>query len=86
MDVILQVSCSGVRSSAKNTDVFYAEFQFFGGVFNLMVDASASSLLKKTDGKMINAKFELKPKQIVSFDRPQTVFEPSRLISFDGNK
>lgn len=76
------VIVSSVRGS-KDGKSFYAEFNVSGGQINLPVDASHTEKLKSIIGTEKVLSFEMKPRNIVVYERPITVFEPCRFLGIE---
>jgi len=77
------VVVSSVRGSKDDKNVFYAEFNVSGGQINLPVDASHAEKLKPIINSEKVMSFEMKPRNIVAYGRPITVFEPCRFLGVD---
>lgn len=77
------VVVSSVRGSKDDKNVFYAEFNVSGGQINLPVDASHAEKLKAIISNEKVLSFEMKPRNIVAYGRPITVFEPCRFLGVE---
>lgn len=74
---------SSVRGSKDDKNVFYAEFNVSGGQINLPIDASHAEKLKPIINNEKVMSFEMKPRNIVAYGRPITVFEPCRFLGVE---
>ncbi len=82
---MIELAFEGVLTSlkaakdAKSNN--YADFIFMGGSVSLPVDAAMFERLKEFEGKQIQCLLECRPRTVVLFDRPVTLFDPVRVLN-----
>lgn len=80
MFVKMRAVLEGVRSSKNDSRKVYGDFVFMGGSASLLLPFSDVSFYEGQQGKEIEIVVTTRPRSVVMFDRPTTLFELVSLL------
>lgn len=80
MQMQMKVVLAGLRQSKNGSSKSYADFDFIGGSVSLAVNSSDVPSLAGHEGSEMIILVSVRPRSVVMFDRPVTLFEPVGLV------
>ena len=86
MQMLLKAYLESIRPSKNDQKRFYADFAFLGGSASFLIPAGDVAFYTGQEGKQLDVLVSLRPRSVVLFDRPVTLFEPVSLVSKTGVK
>lgn len=72
--------------SGKTEGKFYAEFSFLGGNTSFLIGEDQASGLRGKEGQEFILSVQVRPRPVILFDRPVTLFESVKLVEFSTNQ
>lgn len=75
----MKVVLDSLRAS-KSEGKCYAEFFFVGGTASFLVDSEQIQKLRGKEGQELDVVFLMRPRSVILFDRPVSLFETVKLI------
>lgn len=82
----LQAYLESVRSSKNDPQKLYGDFVFLGGSASLLIPACDVAFYQGQEGKQIDLAVSIRPRSVVLYDRPVTLFELVSLIPRNSGK
>lgn len=76
MQVNMKAVLISLRPSKNDSNKNYADFAFIGGSISLPVDPSDLSSYAGREGTEMDIAVSVRPRSVVMFGRPVTLFEP----------
>ncbi len=85
MLLALKAVLDSLRSS-KTEGKFYVEFSFLGGNTSFLIGEDQASGLRGKEGQEFILSVQVRPRAVILFDRPVTLFEGVKLVEFSVNQ